>query len=254
MNKNTNTPLMDELSIAYKADEDRYRVHSYEGPYQDYTEPKLIGHMMLAAHSLEKGLSSDVFELGHGFGRLVELADMVDIYAKRQYDTENIAYINALSILDNHVELYRGTEYEAAIHDMFVNIKPNLKSLSSSNKSVAGVKKVTRKSKQSNGSKNFEELVDGRSSARAFSEEPVDRNDLKDAIRLAQKSPSACNRQAIKIYEMHDPEIIKEVMFIQEGFSYQNPPQVLTLIVADDHNFSGAGERNRGILTVAYLL
>lgn len=238
----------DELSIAYKADEDRYRAHSYGGAYQDYTEPQLIGHMMLVAHSLEKGLSSDVFELGHGFSKLVELADMVDMYAKRQYDTKNAAYINALSTLESHVVLYRGTEYEGTIYDMFANIHANLRALTPNNKKIAGIKKVSRRSKQRNDTKNFEELVQGRSSARAFSEDPINKDDLKDAIRLAQRSPSACNRQAIKVYEMHDPEIIKEVMFIQEGFSYQSPPPCLTLIVADDHNFSGAGERNQGYI------
>lgn len=248
MGKRVGKQPLDELSVAYKADEERYRAHNYGGSYETYSQPQLIGHMMLAAHSLEKGLSSDVFELGHGFGRLMELAGMVDVYVKRRYDTKSFAYINALSILNNHIDLYRGTEYEGAIRDMFANISPCLDSLTPSNKNLAGTKKVSRQSKQTNGTKNFQELIEGRSSARAFSEKPIDRRDLKEAIRLAQKSPSACNRQAIKVYEMHDPEIIKEVMFIQEGFSSQNPPKCLTLIVADDYNFSGAGERNQGYI------
>lgn len=239
---------VDDLSIAYRADEERYRANGYSGPYEEYNEPQLIGHMMLTAHSLEKGLSSDVFELGHGFGKLMELVGMVELYAKRHYDTKNFAYINALSILEKHIELYRHTEYEAAIRDMFATVRQSLDELSSKNRGLAGIKKVSRQSKLANDKKNFAELVEGRSSVRAFSDEPINRRDLKEAIRLAQRSPSACNRQASRVYEINDPEIIKEVMFIQEGFSYQTPPQCIALIVADDHNFSGAGERNQGYI------
>lgn len=246
MNSRIPTQGLDDLSIAYRADEERYRANSYSGPYEAYTRPQLIGHMMLTAHSLEKGLSSDVFELGHGFGKLIELIGMVRMYEKRQYDKKNYAYINALSILESHLELYRGTEYEETIRDMFAEINQSLRGLTPNHKDIAGVKKVTRRAKQTNNKKNYAELVEGRSSVRAFSEEPINKSDLKEAIQLAQRSPSACNRQATRVYEIHDPVIIKEVMFIQEGFTYENPPQCITLIVADDTNFSGAGERNQG--------
>lgn len=238
----------DSLERAYQLDEERYRSSSYGGEYESFDQAQIIGHMMLTAHSLEKGLSNDNFELGHGYAKIGDLVKMVALYNERNYNKRNPGYINALSILSAYMEVYKGSQYEEDMRALLKDIHPVLKSLTGLEEEYAGVKRVKFSEKKNNDKKNFKELAEGRASVRSFSEEPIDRVALKDAIRIAQKSPSACNRQSTRIYEIHSPEIITRVMTVQEGFGYKTPPQAILLVVADDSNFSGAGERNQGFV------
>ena len=46
----------------------------------------------------------------------------------------------------------------------------------------------------------FETIVNTRHSVRLFKKEPVDRDDLRKALELAMRAPSACNRQPVRVY------------------------------------------------------
>lgn len=236
----------DELSLAYSEDERRYRSSSFSEEYEVCNQPQLIGHMMMIAHSLEKGLSNDNFEPGHGFWKLEQLARIVELYEDRQYNKKDPGYINSLSIIKEHLKLYSDSKYAKEVDNLLGRSKQSSDFLSALEEGFAGTKQVRLSEKNDNDKKNFATLAEGRSSVRSFSKDPISREDVAEAIRIAQKSPSACNRQSTRIYEINRPELIKEVMIIQEGFSYQTPPQSILLIVSDDNNFSGVGERNQG--------
>lgn len=236
----------DEFELAYHADMERYVESSYADDYTEFSQPQLVGHMMLIAHSLEKGLASDNFEPGRGFPKVKQLAKMIQSYQEKSYDMENSGYKNSLATLSAIVDIHTGTRYEKDVHLLVSDVLSGISNLDEIEKQFAGVKRVKVSEKINNDKKNFEELSEGRSSVRTFSDKPVRRSDIKDAIKIAQKSPSACNRQASRVYEIYDPEIIKEIMIIQEGFRYQTAPQSILLVVADDNNFSGVGERNQG--------
>ena len=60
-------------------------------------------------------------------------------------------------------------------------------------------------------------MVKSRHSIRHFDAEPVDINVLKEAIRLAQFTPSACNRQGWKTRIIADKEKIKLILENQNG-------------------------------------
>ena len=63
----------------------------------------------------------------------------------------------------------------------------------------------------------YEQLVTMRHSIRHFSKEPVDGNLLQEAIKLAQYTPSACNRQGWKTRIVADKERIKTILANQNG-------------------------------------
>ena len=64
---------------------------------------------------------------------------------------------------------------------------------------------------------NFEELVKNRHSVRHFSEKPLDIEEVKDAVALAQYTPSACNRQGWKCYIVQDKKKVEELLKYQNG-------------------------------------
>lgn len=246
--KRSSRRLFDDLDLAYQSDKIRYQSNSYSGEYATFNQAQLIGHMMLTSHSLEKGLSNDKFELGHGYGKINQLATMINLYNIRGYDRRNPGYINALSILNVYLDIYKGSQHEKDIKAAMGGVELNFGEMTDSEKRYAGIKRVTINDKDHNDTKSFKELAEDRMSVRSFSQKPLDRKALSDAIRIAQKSPSACNRQSTRVYEIHDPGIISDIMTIQEGFGYKIPPKAILLIVADDSNYSGVGERNQGFI------
>lgn len=65
--------------------------------------------------------------------------------------------------------------------------------------------------------RNFERFVNSRHSVRKFAVGEVDINLIKRAVSLSRKSPSACNRQAVKVYILANECIKKEVLKLQGG-------------------------------------
>lgn len=237
------TLIVDEISILYRYDEERYRNSSLTDLY-DASEEQLLAYMMTVAHVIEKGLSNSGFELGHAFSVIESLADAIRIYLKKGYNREHQSYLNSLSCLKEFYVRHKGSEYEYEVSKILEDIIPEVLSDSSGLGGALEIKVNLKK----NATKNFEELAKGRYSVREFADRPVDKKIIKGAIRIATKSPSACNRQAVKVRLILNKEIISEVLKVQGGvLDYPTPP-VLMLIVADDSYFEGATQRNQGFI------
>src|SRR5690606_31318797 len=56
-----------------------------------------------------------------------------------------------------------------------------------------------------------------RRSVRQFSDHPVSRELIIEAIRLARLCPSVCNRQTVKVYVYTNPDKRAEVLSFQDG-------------------------------------
>lgn len=86
-----------------------------------------------------------------------------------------------------------------------------------------------------------------RHSIRHFSDdEDVDEDDVLEAIRMAQKTPSVCNRQAWRVRLFHDEDAKAKALKHQagnRGFGDQIP--LLLAITCDIQNYLHVGERNQ---------
>lgn len=92
----------------------------------------------------------------------------------------------------------------------------------------------------------FEKLVALRRSVRNFSMRPIEVQRLEQAVRLAQMSPSACNRQPCRIYLIAENEAKRELLSFQNGnrgFGHLIP--VVAIITSDDQCFFDASERHQ---------
>ena len=92
----------------------------------------------------------------------------------------------------------------------------------------------------------FSQLAMARRSVRDFDEQPVPAEALLEAVRLAQLSPSACNRQPCRVYAVRDVETKKQILSYQNGnrgFGDRIP--VVLVITADESCFFDASERHQ---------
>jgi nitroreductase len=107
---------------------------------------------------------------------------------------------------------------------------------------------------------HFKSLVEARRSVRNFLDTPVPKNVLIDSIKMAQLSPSACNRQPWHVTIVSEPEIKNKLLSHQNGnagFGHLAPH--IAVITADASCFFGVTERNQpfvdgGLFSMSLIL
>jgi nitroreductase len=84
-----------------------------------------------------------------------------------------------------------------------------------------------------------------RRSYRDYADKEVEEQAVKSAVQLAQLSPSACNRQPCRVYEIRSAKLRQQLLSYQNGnrgFGHKIP--LLLVVTSDMRNFFDASERN----------
>ena len=198
-------------------------------------------------HRLEKGLSHTQFRYGFGKGVLGEISGrMVLLEQADAHYAENPLYRQGLSVLHEYQQRHIENKYDLTdIASMFPkHIWQSAMDYEPDASSSAGSVVMDASSKADNLSKGFVQLAQNRYSVREYSSEPVSQKTLNSVYEVSMKTPSVCNRQATRIYQISDPEKIKRTLKIQGGLNGYSMPPVLLLITSDIRAFMMSAERN----------
>jgi nitroreductase len=91
----------------------------------------------------------------------------------------------------------------------------------------------------------LEALCQRRRSVRWFLPEPVPRELIDKAMRVAAQSPSACNRQPFVFHIFDDRELVQQVASIPYGvIGYEHQIPVIVVVVGQLRNFFDARDRH----------
>lgn len=113
---------------------------------------------------------------------------------------------------------------------------------------------------ETNYSEQFSLLMNARRSVRTFSDEPVASEILENVVRISQLSPSACNRQPVKVTIVSDPEMKKKLLSHQNGNAgFGHLAAHIAVITTDASCFFGATERHEpyvdgGLFSMSFIL
>lgn len=91
---------------------------------------------------------------------------------------------------------------------------------------------------------NFAEIAYARHSSRCFSKKSVNEYTIKEVIKLAQTAPSACNRQATRVYACINSHKIDEIMKMHGGLNGFDKPSVIFAVTGDLNLYQNEFERN----------
>jgi len=97
----------------------------------------------------------------------------------------------------------------------------------------------------------IDEFVASRHSTRRFAAAPVTDDEVSQCVRLAMRSPSACNRQMVRLRIAEDEEakkLLYETLHGTGGIDYHTCR--LGVITFDARSLDFCGERNQGYLNV----
>lgn len=93
----------------------------------------------------------------------------------------------------------------------------------------------------------FKDFFESRFSVRDFTDDKVSVEELKQAISVARKTPSVCNRQSWRVHAFLEPETCREVLALQNGNrGFGEKVNAVLVITSELQTFLSAGERYQG--------
>lgn len=146
-------------------------------------------------HVIEKGMSMRNPRKGFGQAKVIALLKRLCLYVER-YGNDDIEFvIDPLSTIKKYIDYTNSNgvcidEIEASFNDVVKKTK--IKEIYPQ----GGIMEVFKEDIQQKGQGNFSELLYSRHSVRYFKDEDVTKEIVEKALTLAQRTPSACNRQA----------------------------------------------------------
>ncbi|MGB0578235.1 MAG: nitroreductase family protein [Limisphaerales bacterium] len=199
-------------------------------------------YILMLAHAVEKGLAFENRRLWFGEVKICDLIRQCRQYAKDSKDRWVIGVSTA--VLRAYLGVHEG---EACEKEEFKNlIEAFLEEFEREDSEIAGgLKTITLPTGVPAGGEvtNFFQT---RCSVRSFADQPVDRALLNEAVRLAQSSPSVCNRQTARVHAIDGQELQKRALACQNGNAgFGHLADKVVTITVDLRCFLSIGERNQ---------
>ncbi|WP_289854563.1 nitroreductase family protein [Enterococcus faecalis] len=222
---------------------DRKRFLTYFSKKNSNKEENIKAQLIFYGHSIEKGLSRQNIRLGFGKSVVIKLLEYMEKYDKLGFDKQNYCYLNSISIMRKYIEFHEQNYFDLD----YIPIRYNgmLNKIKESNTEVGGIVEFDLKSRLNRKEVDFKYLALNRYSIRDYDSSNVDLVMLNEAIEIALKSPSVCNRQSARVYVINDKTEIKELLNIQGGFNGYELPPCLILVTSDIQDFIDISERNQ---------
>jgi nitroreductase len=196
----------------------------------------------IQSHRIEKGLALPAPRPGFGIDAVTSLIECVDAYlAEFGWDDTIAAGTDALSAYRDfnarHQVLMPMVDHALGRLRMVGGIQ---------GLPIAGTKNVTRAEIVGTLPDDLSAFFASRHSVRQFAPHAVAQDLIVRAIRMAQKTPSVCNRQAWKVHVFSEPEQKREILKFQNGNrGFGDTASHLLIITVDLQHFTSAGERTQ---------
>lgn len=234
--------LNKKIIRAYNIDRLRFQKSAFElvkTPNEENMEARIIFNY----HSLEKGLSNINFREGFGERAYTQLIITMNEYIKYGFDKNSIPFQTGLSVLKEYLNRHKDTKVDLS----FVQSNFTLLSAETQFDDFGGVLFLNKDYIISKSKNDFKSLALNRFSVRDFSAKQIDLELLNQALEIASKTPSVCNRQPWHSHVIRNKVLIDQVLSIQKGFKgYGKNIDSLILICSNNNFLSSYTERNQG--------
>ena len=194
-----------QIKKAYNIDRIRFQHSAFDivkTTNQENLEARIIFHY----HSLEKGLSNVSFREGFGERAYTQLINSMEQYTTKGFDRNSIPFQTGLSVLSEYLKRHKDSQ-------MNLNYIKNKFNMLSINQNYT----IKKETVLLNSKSDVKSLALNRFSVRDFSKKPINLNTIEQALVIARKTPSVCNRQPWHSHIIRDKNLIDKVLNIQKG-------------------------------------
>lgn len=194
-------------------------------------QKKLENRILISIHGIEKGLSFREPRPCFGIDKIIYLLDNLT-YSLQSYKNEKFV-IQCLPTIKGYIIRY--SEYKSELSSIIEKYnyleKAVKKEIRESNGTIVIEKKDIEDILKNI---DYESFVASRHSCRYFSKEPIDKEALYEAFRLAQFAPTSCNRQPQKVY-VFEGDMKDKLLKAREGgfIGFSNEINAALLVTVD---------------------
>lgn len=206
--------------------------------------PQLEYNTLMIVHSLEKGLCSKALR-PFGKNKVVELIQVMERFPTVYTREPKTPYNSGVSILQKWKDAFDINDWEKDA--AYRKVESFLKEERSSVSVNVGAFKYTKDEALKYDGFDYLDAIKTRHSVREFSHKKIIEEDVKYCIEAAIASPSACNRQMCKVYQIEDSDKISTLAEVIMGLGGFDKDGVNYFVFTYDiAAFSFYGERNQG--------
>lgn len=161
-------------------------------------------------HAIEKGLSIANPRLGFGYDKIKKIYSLVMQHIEAE-EKEADCVLMARDVFGEYCDFHEKKDYHSEKLDEIKQLYSDLcNKVGVSEKKYGGTIVITPKETLPS-REQLDLFFSTRHSVREFEGGPVDDNLLKHAIELAQCAPSACNRQAVRVYAIDSKKYMEDM-------------------------------------------
>lgn len=194
--------------------------------------------IIVLGHTIEKGLSHKNIKPKFGIKIAKKLENTLKEYDNVE-DKDDFILQNGISILQQYVFI---NEKIGVLKDELPKVKLEMNKYS---KSDVGAYMINGHDFFENCQESFEKIAQSRKTMRLYdlTSEKIKVDEIREIIKIAINSPSACNRQAVRVHIVTDQNKIKKICNIQKGANGFGEHAGALLIVTSDLRFYTIAER-----------
>jgi nitroreductase len=235
------------LKQSYIYDLKHYYKHSmYE---KNVLESKLVSKIILDTHVIEKGLTMPETRFGFGKARLIVLIANLKKYITN-YNHNEPQLLHGISVVDEYFLFHKnkGFDLSSGLIDKYLEM---IKLLEINSIKVKPSQQImtNRDNYFSNYNTSFFDFSKTRSSIRNYSEQEIDINKVIESIDLCRNTPSACNRQSVRIHLYTNKKEIEQILKIQGGNrGFGHLSSFLIIVTYEPSVYFEESERNSGYI------
>ena len=222
---------------------DKYFYHANNIELEDNLN-KLGYYLIMHTHSLEKGLSH--FELRpFGYENIKSIIQKINSELKYENHSNHFSFINGINSLREYKKVYEAHNWKDKPE--YNEVSEFLKNYENIPEQKTGAYILTKEELKNDYNIDYKKFIKSRHSTRNYKNQELKIEDIKEAVEMAKYSPSACNRQYIKLHYYPTGKMKQNVINYSVGKGGLYLEGVNTFIITFDVNgLLGVGERNQG--------
>lgn len=169
--------------------------------------------LFIRAHALEKGMS--IGNTRYGFGKpkalslISDLQRYLDLGGDRRFAEESC------SILLHYVDYNK--RGGAEMSDVSERLTPLMNANGFKHLEEGGIYRLNHEEIREKAMMPFDEFSQSRFSVRDFGQIPISKESIAKALKLCERTPTACNRQSQRIHVYLDKDKAQKLLSLQRG-------------------------------------
>ena len=229
--------------LAYNYFYDLHRFWRYASNHRvgGCTETQRVSAIIATYHVIEKGMSMPEVRLGYGQDVIRKLIGLILSYQSAGYSINEQPIEEAVGALLAYIDFHIDRDFELGkIAEEILELTDKL------NAHGGGTFRLKRDEICELGKASFREFSQSRHSIRNYADLDVPIELIREAVVIAQKTPSVCNRQSFRVYVSKDRATKNAILNHQSGNrGFGHSADKVIVVTSDLETFFASSERNQ---------